>query len=139
MHIDDYATEANRTNLMGENALYHLLGLISEIGEITPYIVSEHPRVQTLLEDMEAIGRDANYHAKKMRDKDTNYPYKLTIEPTDKVALMNLQKELGDIGWFYSMLVRSFGYLVSDTLMGNLKKLADRAARNAIKGSGDNR
>lgn len=139
MLIDDYTEQANQTNLMGDNTLYHLLGLISEIGELTPYLKSDNARVQSLLEDMEALGSAANYHAKNMRDKDTAYPYKLTIDQDDSVALENLQKELGDIPWFYTMTVRSFGYLVSDILQKNLKKLADRAARNVIKGSGDNR
>lgn len=48
-------------------------------------------------------------------------------------------KELGDVLWYLSQLAGDLGYSLEDIAKMNLKKLADRKARNAIHGSGDER
>lgn len=46
-------------------------------------------------------------------------------------------KELGDVLWYLSQLASDIGYTLEDIAKMNLKKLADRRARNVIHGSGD--
>ena len=51
----------------------------------------------------------------------------------------NLEAELGDVLWFVAMLADEIGCDLSTVAQGNLDKLADRAVRGKLKGSGDNR
>lgn len=50
-----------------------------------------------------------------------------------------LKKELGDVLWYAAQLSTELHLDFSDVAENNIKKLADRASRNAIKGDGDNR
>jgi NTP pyrophosphatase (non-canonical NTP hydrolase) len=48
-------------------------------------------------------------------------------------------KELGDVVWYIAVLADSLGLSFEAVMQMNVKKLADRQARNVIKGAGDNR
>jgi NTP pyrophosphatase (non-canonical NTP hydrolase) len=50
-----------------------------------------------------------------------------------------LQKEMGDVLWQVAGLATVMGWSLSDLASKNLQKLADRKARLAIGGSGDER
>ena len=50
-----------------------------------------------------------------------------------------LQKEMGDVFWQLAGLATVMGWSLSDIAANNLKKLADRAGRSVLQGSGDNR
>ena len=47
--------------------------------------------------------------------------------------------EIGDVLWYVSQLAQEFGATLEGVASINIAKLADRKARNAIGGSGDNR
>lgn len=48
-------------------------------------------------------------------------------------------KELGDVLWFIAVAAHYFGSSLSEVANKNLAKLASRAERGVIEGSGDNR
>jgi len=50
-----------------------------------------------------------------------------------------VSKELGDVLWYVAELATRLGLSLEQIATENLAKLADRAARNQIAGSGDNR
>ncbi len=50
-----------------------------------------------------------------------------------------LSKELGDTLWYIARLAGLIGLTLGDVANTNLEKLADRRARNALHGSGDER
>ena len=47
--------------------------------------------------------------------------------------------ELGDVLWYAAILASEFGLSLQDIANANLDKLAKRAKRGKIRGSGDNR
>lgn len=50
-----------------------------------------------------------------------------------------IQKELGDVLWYLSQLAADFGLSLEQVASANLEKLASRAQRGVLSGSGDNR
>lgn len=59
-----------------------------------------------------------------------------TLTLDRKIALL---KELGDQLWYIGAACRELGTTISEVMLMNLEKLADRTRRNALKGSGDDR
>ena len=51
----------------------------------------------------------------------------------------DVAKELGDVLWYVSALAKEFGFSLDWIASVNLLKLANRADRGKLKGSGDNR
>jgi NTP pyrophosphatase (non-canonical NTP hydrolase) len=50
-----------------------------------------------------------------------------------------LKLELGDVLWYVAQLATELGLDLEEVASANLQKLASRAARNVIRGSGDRR
>lgn len=58
----------------------------------------------------------------------------------DREALKkDLAEELSDCLWYCAMLAKELGFSLNTVAEMNVKKLADRAARGQIKGTGDHR
>jgi NTP pyrophosphatase (non-canonical NTP hydrolase) len=55
------------------------------------------------------------------------------------VWIEDLAKEVGDVMWYASQLLQTFGVKFSDAGVWNLEKLASRKERGVLHGSGDNR
>jgi NTP pyrophosphatase (non-canonical NTP hydrolase) len=72
------------------------------------------------------VGELLSLFAKSIRDQ-------TVLDPVD------LSKELGDILWFIAAIADDNEIDLNFVAQGNLVKLIDRRARNAIQGSGDNR
>ena len=53
--------------------------------------------------------------------------------------LAEISKELGDVLWYIAVFAHSLGLSLDDIVKLNGEKLRSRAARNVIKGAGDNR
>ena len=51
----------------------------------------------------------------------------------------SLKLELGDVLWYVAQLASELGFDLDTVARANLEKLASRAARNVIAGSGDQR
>ena len=50
-----------------------------------------------------------------------------------------IAKELGDVLWYVAQIASELDLDLSNVAQGNLDKLADRAQRGQLQGSGDNR
>jgi NTP pyrophosphatase (non-canonical NTP hydrolase) len=57
----------------------------------------------------------------------------------DDETRVDLKKELGDVLWYAAQLSTELHLNFSDVAESNIKKLAERAERQTIKGEGDNR
>ncbi len=112
MTLDDYQQGALRTAQYPEAArlLYPALKLAGEAGEVA-----------------EKLG-------KLMRDEGWRPGLALADDQRDALA-----KELGDVLWYVAVLAHDLGVPLEQVAAGNLAKLADRAARGVLGGSGDDR
>lgn len=72
------------------------------------------------------VGEYANKYKKVLRDGKI-------FNPMDKVA------ELGDILWYLANLANDANISLADVAAYNVNKLQDRARRDVLGGSGDNR
>ena len=55
------------------------------------------------------------------------------------VTHWDVAKEIGDVLWYAAVLAHDLGFTLEEIAKDNLNKLAARAARGALKGSGDDR
>ena len=70
-------------------------------------------------------GEVAEYYKKSIRDgtRDVN----------------KIKKELGDVLWYWVRLCKAYGFIPSDVLEENVKKLSKRLEEGKIGGSGSDR
>ena len=75
-------------------------------------------------------GEVADKVKKVLRDRQGNF---------SPEVIADLQHELGDVLWYVAQLSTELGLELEQIAQANLDKLASRAARNVIGGSGDRR
>lgn len=112
MTLDEYERRARGTATYptSANVLYPTLKLAGEAGEVA-----------------EKLG-------KAMRDH--GWSPGSPMEPSVRDGLL---AELGDVLWYVASVAVDLGSSLDEVAERNLAKLADRAARGVIRGSGDDR
>ncbi len=112
MTLDEYQTRARSTATYPQAAalLYPVLKLTGEAGEVS-----------------EKLG-------KLMRDEGWLPGTPLSDEQRDALV-----KELGDVLWYVASVAADLGAGLDEVAEANLAKLASRAERGVISGSGDDR
>ena len=92
---------------------------------------AEHMIIYPALKLAGEAGEVAEKVGKVLRDNDGNFANTETIE--------SIEKELGDVLWYVANLSMDLGITLDEVAELNIKKLADRAERNKLQGSGDER
>tara|TARA_Y100001968_G_scaffold321506_1_gene356049 strand:- start:47402 stop:47731 length:330 start_codon:yes stop_codon:yes gene_type:complete len=57
----------------------------------------------------------------------------------DSASKEGIKLELGDVLWYVAQISSELGFNLEDVARANLSKLANRAKKGSISGSGDNR
>lgn len=97
----------------GHNLVYPALGLAGEAGE--------------LAEKVKKLWRNHGITDGRLPASMVEY------------HLQGIIKEAGDVLWYLNAIAREMGTTLAEIAQENVRKLTDRAARNVIKGEGDNR
>lgn len=92
-------------------------------------------------------GELAEHVGKAMRDDNlietieqcSDGSHRVQYHPLTSERKAALIKEIGDCLWYLAALCRELGISLSVAALINLDKLCDRAERNKLRGSGDNR
>lgn len=82
-----------------------------------------------------AMRDDEFFDVKKVDGYDTIW-HAQSLTPERHALLV---KEVGDVLWYLSAACNELGISLSDAAAANLEKLADRAERGSLQGSGDAR
>jgi NTP pyrophosphatase (non-canonical NTP hydrolase) len=114
MHLNDYQNAARKT-AMGNSLDHFVHGLTEEAGEVAGVMKRYH--------------RGDEKYVKK-----DSYGKRLSVEAREKLAA-----EIGDVLWYVAMIADELEIPLADIAQMNIDKLADRAKRKVITGSGDNR
>lgn len=126
--LDLYQTTATKSAIYpGQGTplglAYVALKLNGEAGEFAEH-VGKAMRDDRLIN----VIHDGEYHVDAISFES------LTPERRDLII-----KEIGDVLWYLSAACNELGIFLSEAATINLEKLCDRAERNALRGSGDNR
>ena len=115
MTFDDYQKRAVKTDL----------------GQTMPHEFAFQPAyVDKILSLVGEAGEVAEKYKKIIRDKEG------IVSQENKAELT---KELGDVLWYIAVIASYLGVSLDELAELNLSKLASRAKRGVLSGSGDNR
>lgn len=115
MFMNDYQTAARRT-AMGNSLDHFVMGLAEEAGEVSGVMKRYH--------------RGDEKYGQWTRDKGDHL---------SNLAKEKLIAEIGDVLWYIAMIADELEITLEEVAQLNINKLSDRAKRNVITGSGDNR
>lgn len=122
MEINDYQNRAMKTCMSTcENDAYMLSNLVGEVGEFSSKIAK-------------AIRKGWMDFTPQ-----NNLLLNGATDTEREELLAGLMGEAGDILWQLAGLCYTFGWTLEEVAQANLDKLASRAQRGLIDGSGDNR
>lgn len=119
-----YQDEAHKFAQYGENAMYPLLGLAEECGEVAGKVAK-------------FIRKNMGFAPATVSRND--YPSIMDWNEKNEEFKKNLSKELGDVCWMVAELCTVYGLDLEEVMEENIAKLADRKERGVIVGEGDNR
>ena len=119
MFMNDYQTAARRT-AMGNSLDHFVMGLAEEAGEVAGVLKRFHRG-------------DEKYRVIELYG---DRKFRTLLSP---LAKEKLKDEAGDVLWYIAMIADELDITLEDIARHNVAKLADRAARKVIQGSGDNR
>lgn len=109
MNVDDYQAAALTTAIYPNRGANFVYPVLGMVGE-----------AGEVAEKVKKVIRDGNGI--------------LTDPDREKIAL-----ELSDVAWYVAVLAAELDYNLSEIFQMNLDKLASRAQRGVLSGSGDNR
>lgn len=122
MEINDYQDRAMKTCMSTcENDAYMLTNLVGEVGEFSSKVAK-------------AIRKGWMDFTPQ-----NNLLFNGATDTEREELLAGLMGEAGDILWQLAGLCYTFGWTLEEVAQANLDKLASRAQRGVIDGSGDNR
>ena len=123
MNALEYQDKAHGFASYGDNAMYPVLGLAEEAGEVCGKIakfIRKHGGTEPMT---------ARYELEN----------KVTVTDDELKFRNDLSKELGDAMWMIAELCTVYGLDLGEVMAENIEKLADRRERGVIDGNGDNR
>lgn len=121
MYMNDYQTAARKT-AMGNSLDHFVMGLAEEAGEVAGVMKRFH--------------RGDEKYGGQTIVKDGKLVISTDLSDDAKHKLMD---EIGDVLWYIAMIADELEVPLEFVAQHNINKLADRAKRKVIKGSGDNR
>ena len=124
MNASEYQGKAHGFASYGDNAMYPVLGLAEEAGEVCGKIAK-------------FIRKNTGFQPMNMYRDD--YPSIMDWNVKNEQFRKGLSKELGDVMWMVAELCTVYGLDLGEVMAENIEKLEDRLNRGVIVGEGDNR
>ena len=116
MEIGEYQDSALDTDLQKGNQLYHLLGLLSEVGESFEFITTDNDELNGFLAQCKIVCDKAAEWKRRIRDYGAEYTFFLVT--TDE----SIFSELGKLIYSIACLANDYGADLDVILEQDLRK-----------------
>lgn len=133
MELSEYQDLSLSTDLHKGNTLYHLLGLLSEVGEALEFVTTNDEELYSFISQARVVCEKAAEWKRRIRDSGETFDW------FDVTTNESIYSELGDILWYLAALSNDYNADLDRVAESNLRKLQDRQARGKLKGKGGNR